>query len=511
VVLALLRIVITYNVYSHTFDEPVHLAAGLEWWTRGTYTYDVQHPPLARALMAAGPYVAGARTAGEASVWREGGAVLRSGVGYDDNLWLARFGVLPFFLLACWAVWWWGRRLGSEAGGAFAAVTFTLVPAVVGHAGLATTDMPLVGALLALCAAWVVWLERPHSLGRSLWLGAAGGVALATKYSAIPYFAAAALASLVIMRPWRAGTWRDLARGGAVAIVLALALLFAAYRFDTDATGPIPAFFTGLGQLRAHNAQGHFTYLLGDPSTTGRLAFFPVVLAVKTPIALWVLMLIAGAWAVQGWRRSRWRVGAPMVPLLMALGVLGVAMTANINAGVRHILPVYAFMAVLVGTFIAQAWEVRRITRNVAAVLLGALLIESTISHPDELAYFNALVPNEPGRVLVDSDLDWGQDLHRLRDTVRARRISQLALAYYGSTDYPRDVLPPLRPVSRHVPDTGWVAISETYYRMGAISNPGGVWVIDTAAYQWLRQLDPVARVGKSIRLYRVSPLALPR
>ncbi|MGH7696518.1 MAG: hypothetical protein ACRENH_16140, partial [Gemmatimonadaceae bacterium] len=68
--LALVRIVATYPVYSHTFDEPEHLAAGPEWWS-GKYTYDVHHPPLARAAIAFGPLVFGARSTGQEGVWRE--------------------------------------------------------------------------------------------------------------------------------------------------------------------------------------------------------------------------------------------------------------------------------------------------------------------------------------------------------------------------------------------------------------------------------------------------------
>jgi hypothetical protein len=195
----------------------------------------------------------------------------------------------------------------------------------------------------------------------------------------------------------------------------------------------------------------------------------------------------------------------------MAGAVLVVAVALNRNGGVRQILPVYALLAAVAGAFLARAWLRGGVLRTLAAALLGVLLLESAVAHPDTLAYFNVLVPNEPGRVLVASDLDWGQDLHRLRDTVSARGVTHLALAYYGSGDHARDVLPALRPLSRHTPDTGWIAISETYYRMGALTQAGGIWSIDTTAYRWLHDQDPVARVGKSLRLYRIAPNAFLR
>ncbi|MGQ0641597.1 MAG: ArnT family glycosyltransferase [Gemmatimonadaceae bacterium] len=503
-----MRVIATYNVYSHTVDEPNHLAAGLARWSNGGYTLDALHPPFARVIIALGPYAAGARSVGEAQVRREGSAVMRTGRGYESNLWLARFGVLPFFLVACSLVWWWGARIGGPAAGAFSVVIFTLTPAIVAHAGLATTDMPLAATLLGTCAAWLLWAEHPRSLKRAVVLGAAAGAAVATKFSAIPYFGALAVTSLFFLRPWRAADTRELARALGVAVLAAVGVLWAAHGFSVGWAGgvftPFPEFFIGLGQLARHNAAGHFTYLLGSPALSGQVAFFPVVLLVKTPLALLLLMGFGAAWAVQQWRRSGKKDHGALLPLLIAGAVLVVAMAANINAGVRHILPIYAFLAVVAGAFVARAWIYRGTLRSLAAAFLGLYLIESATAHPDALAYFNVLVPNERGRVLVDSDLDWGQDLHRLRDTTRARGITHLALAYYGSGDRARDVLPALRPLSQHAPDTGWVAISETYYRIGAISNAGGRWAIDTTAYRWLRGQELVARVGKSIRLYRV-------
>ena len=54
----------TWHVYSNTWDEPEHLAAGVELLDKGHYEYDTEHPPLARILLAAGPYLAGARSYG---------------------------------------------------------------------------------------------------------------------------------------------------------------------------------------------------------------------------------------------------------------------------------------------------------------------------------------------------------------------------------------------------------------------------------------------------------------
>src|SRR5438270_10797597 len=62
VLFATVRIVATYPVFSHTTDEPAHIAAGMEWLQRGTYTWEPQHPPLARVAAARGPYLLGRRS-----------------------------------------------------------------------------------------------------------------------------------------------------------------------------------------------------------------------------------------------------------------------------------------------------------------------------------------------------------------------------------------------------------------------------------------------------------------
>src|SRR3954466_10154195 len=56
VLLASIRIVATYTVFNHTMDEPAHIGAGMEWLDKGTYTWERQHPPLARVASALGPY-----------------------------------------------------------------------------------------------------------------------------------------------------------------------------------------------------------------------------------------------------------------------------------------------------------------------------------------------------------------------------------------------------------------------------------------------------------------------
>src|SRR5262249_44790091 len=62
--IALFRITSTYHVFNATIDEASHIAGGIEWWDKGTYTLETKHTPLARVSVALGPYLAGVRWMG---------------------------------------------------------------------------------------------------------------------------------------------------------------------------------------------------------------------------------------------------------------------------------------------------------------------------------------------------------------------------------------------------------------------------------------------------------------
>ena len=120
----------------------------------------------------------------------------------------------------------------------------------------------------------------------------------------------------------------------------------------------------------------------------------------------------------------------------------------------------------------------------------------SAWAHPDYLAYFNDAAFGKAGTYGVDSDLDWGQDLERLRQACERRQIKLLSMAYFGSAD-PRSLGVPIGLVlTPGVVQSGWVAISIFKLRVGEPKRPD--------AYAWLNKYQPVERVGKSILLYSI-------
>src|SRR5207247_10413500 len=123
---------------------------------------------------------------------------------------------------------------------------------------------------------------------------------------------------------------------------------------------PAPRLFEAIGAAMQHQTTGHPAYLLGQRSVSGWWYYYPVALAVKTPIGF-LLLLILGAPVC--WRnRSKVSYG---IPIAFALAVLIPAMTSHVNIGIRHILPVYAGFAIVAALGLAT------LLRRAAAGKLG--------------------------------------------------------------------------------------------------------------------------------------------
>jgi dolichyl-phosphate-mannose--protein O-mannosyl transferase len=105
--IACLRVISTYPALSLTFDEPSHFACGLEYVASHMYTIETQHPPLARAMEALGPYLDGSRPFGLFDMREEGLTILAHSRNFNHTVSLMRLGNLPFFLLACLVVCAW--------------------------------------------------------------------------------------------------------------------------------------------------------------------------------------------------------------------------------------------------------------------------------------------------------------------------------------------------------------------------------------------------------------------
>jgi hypothetical protein len=131
---------------------------------------------------------------------------------------------------------------------------------------------------------------------------------------------------------------------------------------------------------------------------------------------------------------------------------------------------------------------------------------------PHHLAYFNELggSPDEARHLLLDSNLDWGQDLGRLKSYTLARSSDPLYLGYFGHVDphlYGIEyAFPPVTPTpGRYAVSANFLAgypYAITYAGERIVGVPAGAW-------SWLERFRPVARAGRSIYIFEISAEAI--
>jgi hypothetical protein len=530
ILLGTIRIVATYTVFSHTFDEPAHLACGMEWLDKGVYRWEPQHPPLARVAAAMVPYLMGVRSQNTPnrdiySMTFEGLAILFHGGGhaYDATLAFARLGILPFFWIGCLVVYGWARRYGTRAAAVIAVFLFSFLPPILAHAGLATTDMACTAFLAAAFLAAVVWVEAP-TLRTGAIFGLAAGLAIVSKFSTLPYFAAAAgIASIWYYFAERAGlagvlgVIRRRLPSLALAAAVAFVVIWATYRFSfgkvffANISLPFPELYAGIRDVFQHNAEGHPGYLLGTRSNHGFWYFYLVDLAVKTPLPLMVLFALGLAPSLR--RDSTFRY--PWLPVAFCAGILAVALFSHINIGIRHVLPLYVGFVLVAAVGAVRLLESAPAGRwaGWAAMLLfiwyGA---SSLLSHPDYLPYFNELAGSHPENIVVDSDLDWGQDMKRLAARLREVGAPEVYFLPMDTVAAERDDFEKrlgfphvISEINALAPSAGWNAVSLTCLKQRRL----GMRDRRPDLQPWPdRVLDSGERIGKSVRLWYFPPRA---
>jgi hypothetical protein len=239
-------------------------------------------------------------------------------------------------------------------------------------------------------------------------------------------------------------------------------------------------FFDGLRDVIKISRGPEQSYLFGQASTTGWWWYFPTTVALKTTLPF-LLLLIAGFFVA----RSR----IFFESIAAAAAMLIVAMPSHLDIGIRYVLPLFVPLSVAAGVTLIRLFDRRR---AVAALLICWHLGASIVTHPDYFPYFNELAGRDPSRYLIDSNLDWGQDVIRLSKVVHEARIGTIGVAIFGNADLDALHFPQWHRLNAFVPEHGWIAISDHAYRMEMTR--GGWW--------WL-QNRPYRRVGRSIRIYR--------
>ncbi len=491
-------------------DEPVHIVAGLSFWTMDHFYFNPENGQLPQRWAGWPLALAGYRLPA-ITTWDDvdqQNQMIFSFLYGDDRvsgnaeliLMLARLPMIVAGMMIGLIIWYWTRRLFGWAGGLVSLCLFVFCPNFLAHNPLVTSDaFAVLFFLAALGALWLLFHEVTW-LKLIMATGAVAGLCL-SKMSA-PLLGPVVLLMLMVRviagQPlpvnWGVGRrlitsrWSMSALFTVLLIIIGLltwVIIWAAFGFRFNASNTIDAHglsfdlwgpmvqttqrdMTWLVWLRDHRllpeaylygyahvfrwSQERNAFFMGEFSLTGWFWFFPVAFLIKTPIATLLTLLLALVAGVLHFfdRQSRWRPSwwprlrrglYRTLPLWAFLIVYWSALlSSNLNLGVRHVLPATAALFVLAGAAGYWLLHAQRIIRIGMWALLGVLAVEVALFWPNYLAYFNQLIggPTQGHKYLVDSSLDWGQDMPALKRWLEKQGLNTnqasepVYLAYFG-------------------------------------------------------------------------------
>ena len=536
------------NTKSPTFDEPQHLTAGYSYWTKNDFRLDPENGNLP-ARLAALPLLFGKTkfVAPDDPKWRradEGGAAHQFfyELGNDPDRMIAdaRLIMSIFGAALCLLVYRIAREFFGVIGGLVAATMIAFDPNFLAHSALVTSDVA--AAFFFTATIWTCWrLIDRISPPRFAWAALSLSGLFLTKFSAPIVVPVLGLMSILQtastggvelhfgrFRVSVTEQWKKLPLVGAAWIALGVSVLFAiwlsfSFRYSAFADNSpnyedhawhwsyvledrgvfenaisfarerhlLPeAYLYGAAYVNKHE-NDRPAFLDNHWSLVGFASFFPRAFLYKTPFPVLVLIVL-GVAAIA--RRRFWSSANLLNPFFVFVLIYAAfAIATQLDIGHRHILPIYPALFIGCG---AIAWLLEQNWRRVCAVAISVLLLwqigESFAVRPNYLAYFNQIAggPSRGNEHLVDSSLDWGQDLPALKSWIDSHSAildrKPLYLAYFGSAD-PRwyDIDAKRLPEDHSIGD-------QRFVQLGA-----GVYCISATTLQsvYAREIGPWSRI----------------
>ncbi|HEY2092615.1 MAG TPA: glycosyltransferase family 39 protein [Thermoanaerobaculia bacterium] len=492
---------------SATDDEPAHLVAGYLKLTQGAVSFYRYNPPLGDCLLAV-PLLftrihLPANWKSESNPWNVGKALLYGrGNDADSVLFLARLPALVSFValsfLAAWVAW---RLTRSELATIVAYGLTAFCPNLMAHGRLATNDIEVTLLLFVAAILLIEWVKQP-SWRNSVLASIAVAAALLTKVSALilaPWL-------LLLLWPhrheWKTYTVR--AAGLAALVAAEMDLFYVALMRRLSVTAPFHEYAATLDVIHGFVSSGFQKpqYLLGSFSMSGWWYYYPVAFLIKTTIPALLLILFAAVSAIF--------LRKPPGALFLFVALYAIAsMTSSLALGLRYILPIYPFLYVAVACGVAglasavSGREKMMVTGGIALLLAGHIAAAAS-TYPNYIGYFNEMIGRRDSAdlYLIDSNLDWGQDLGRLAAWVDANHIAHIDVDYFGGGDVryylgDRATLLDGPDPRRHRP--GYFAVSKHFYRTSFFYRQYG---LDYG--QYFSGASKVTTINGSIDVWRI-------
>jgi hypothetical protein len=475
-IILIVQYALTARANSCTWDEGDHIYSGYMMWKHADFGRNPEHPPLVK-LLATLPLLNLPLTVppSQDQFFKRdamiGGREFLFKNDADQILFRTRMAASLLSLLMMVLVFLAAREMFGTAAGFIALGLLAFDPTVLAHGGVVTTDMGLSCFLFASIYAFYRYVKAP-SAWRLIIAGLATGLALAAKHSAILVFPMLVLLAIYeACRRMDAASAhaskpkRTLRLAGALILisVISVGVLWSFYCFRYQArpeglhlNPPLAGYVQGLSRPRDVKILSTFarfrllpesylygladvrlaadfyaTYLLGKDYPKGQWFYFPVAFVVKSSLTF-LLMLVLTGWVIASGRLRAWR---EILFLAIPPAVyFAVAMGSGMNIGVRHILPVYIFLAVLIGGASANLITQNRRWLYVVVALLVFQAISVARTYPAYIAYANELWggPSQVHNLLSDSNSDWGQQLKSTKRYLDQQGIKDCWFVYFA-------------------------------------------------------------------------------
>lgn len=458
----------TSRANSITWDEAHHLFDGYNILKQHDYGLNPEVPPLVKMIAAAPllrmhlvvPPLQGRSEQTEAFL--DGKDFLFHNDA-DKLLFRARMAASLFMIGLAVCVFFAGSEMFGSFAGLLALAFLVFDPNFLAHGALVTTD-----AAISCCIFLALYLAYRYAKqptpARLLVVGVATGLAMTAKFTGLlilPMLLLLILAELICMRDWRRLARRMLALIVVSAISLGVLWSFYGFRYRARPVGrdlnpPLAEYLKQLPNPQdAHHlallARAHLlpeAYLFGLANTKitefadtsyffghiyrhGTRLYFPAAFLIKSTLPF--LLLLAAAFAVMATGRLKHRRELLFL-LVPPAFFFAVAMHSTMNIGLRHILPIYPFLYVLVAG--AAAWLIQKNPRwsYVVAALLIWQVATSTRVAPAYMAYANEAWggPSSLHKYLGDANTDWGQQLKATKRYLDSRGIKNCWFAYFA-------------------------------------------------------------------------------
>ena len=546
---------------SNTWDESGHLLSGYAYIKRGIDYLEPSHPVLGRLIPALPllffdlrfePDKVSAQNAPGSNFYPYSLKFL-----FENNadgkklLFYSRLSMIALGILLGVYIFTWARMLYGNKGGFLALFFYVLCPNMLAHSGLVTTDFPLT-AFFIISLFCLYLLTDKITILRVFLAGISLGLALTTKYSALllslPY--TVAFLYLFLKRDI------DISKGLSaykknilISLIFVFILLSAyltiwsVYGFDyradiLDAKSEqeiektvfkweenktksavlnkaldsiryfhiLPeSYIYGLYRFLSRADEGHAAFLMGEYSGHGWWYYFLMAFLIKTPIPVLYLFLGSILFLSRYQNRAKTFIFIALPVMLMFF----VSTRQHINIGLRHILPVYPLIFVLIGGLININISRKRLAGIILTLAMTWSVWTSINIYPYYLAYFNEFIggPQNGYKYLVDSNLDWGQDLPGLKEYMDRNSIKKIKLSYFGFSDpayyginykyLPSYSIPEPHIERYYIPAEGYFAISATMLQ--------GVYMQNRDLYKVFRETKPIDTIGYSIFIYKTG------